>query len=107
MERYLRPTSFPQSSRARGDLTPLNLLSQGFLDCRLKLLEAAFEISAQMNSQRTPASLGQHLKISSGLRRLYDAERILLLRDREIGGIIAGNLQKHACVWTALISLTC
>ena len=59
-----------------------------------------------MDAQRAPAALSQHVEIAARLRRLDDTKRVFLPRDRQILGIVAGDLQKHAAIRPALIGLT-
>src|SRR5579864_9183755 len=59
-----------------------------------------------MHTQRSPFAIGQHLKVSTGLRRLYGSECVLLPRNRQIDSIVAGNLQEHASVRAAFIGLS-
>jgi hypothetical protein len=58
-----------------------------------------------MHSQRAPFAVCQHLKISASLRRFYDSECVLLSGHRKISRIVASDLQKHASVWAAFVSL--
>src|SRR5258708_2546581 len=58
-----------------------------------------------MHTQSAALALRQHLKIAARLRRFDHAKGVLLPRDRQIYRIIAGNLQKNAGVWAALIGL--
>src|SRR5260370_12337454 len=60
---------------------------------------------AEMHAQHTPAALGQHLEVAARLRRLDDGEGEFLPGDRKVVGILAGDLQEHAGVWTALVGL--
>ena len=59
-----------------------------------------------MNAQGSAAALGQDLEVPAGLRSFDHSERVLLPRNRQVGGIIAGDLQKHTAVWAALVGLS-
>ena len=59
----------------------------------------------QMHAQRTAAALREHLEIAARLRRFDYAKSIFLAGHREIGGIIACDLQEHAAVRPALVRL--
>ena len=61
---------------------------------RRQPVEAGCQVLAQMHSQSPAAAFGQDLEISAGLRRFDDAEGVLLSRHRQVGGIVAGDLQK-------------
>src|SRR6202030_2714144 len=63
-----------------------------------------------------PVAFGQHLEIAARLRRFDDAESVLSgpalgdsgtwrFRHLEIGGVVAGDLQEHACTRTSLVGL--
>src|SRR6478736_8140109 len=60
---------------------------------------------AEMYTQHPPSAFGQHLEIAARLRRLDDAEGVFLVRHREIGRIVAGDLEEHAGVRAALVGL--
>src|SRR5260370_32330956 len=59
-----------------------------------------------MESQSPAATLGKHREIAARLRGLDHAERVPLTGDRQIFGIIAGDLQKNAAVGTAFVGLS-
>src|SRR5690242_21897432 len=61
---------------------------------------------ANVYTQCAPLAQHQHLEIAPRLRRLDNAETVFAARDRDIGRRIAGDLQKHAGVWPALVGLT-
>ena len=58
-----------------------------------------------MNAQDTPAAFREHVEITARLRRLDDPEGIFLVWNREIEGVVAGDLQKNATVRAAFIGL--
>src|ERR1043166_626533 len=64
-------------------------------------------LSAEMHPQRSPASVEEHLKVTTSLRGLYDAEGIFLTGHGKIESIIRRYLQKHAVISAALVSLAC
>src|SRR5437868_5493833 len=59
-----------------------------------------------MNPESAAMPLGQYLKIAASLRGFNDAEGVLLTRRRQIDRIIARDLQKHAAVWAAFVTLS-
>jgi hypothetical protein len=46
------------------------------------------EIGRKMNPKYPTISFGEHLEVTSCLRCLHNAERVLLPGDRNIGGVI-------------------
>src|SRR5215470_5624895 len=58
-----------------------------------------------MHAQRAPSPLGKHCEIPPRLRRLNDTERVFLFGNREVIGIVAGDLQEDAAVRPSLVSL--
>src|SRR5438094_7759702 len=58
-----------------------------------------------MYAQGTPATVGEYLKIAASLRCFHDPECKLLAGNRKVGTILARDLQEHARVRTALVSL--
>src|ERR1700745_1513156 len=58
-----------------------------------------------MNSQCATISIRKNLQITARLRAFYDPEGVFLLRYGNIGSVIASDLEKHAGVGPALISL--
>src|SRR5579871_142278 len=79
-------------------------------DCRknslLETLQPRLYILWQMHSQRTPFAIGQYLKVSPSLSRLYGSECVLLSWHRQINSIVARDLQEHASVRTAFVGLS-
>ncbi len=59
-----------------------------------------------MNPQSAALAFNQHLKIAARLRCLYHAESVFLLRHLQVFCFIAGNLQEHAGIRAAFVSLT-
>src|SRR5215470_19265306 len=80
-------------------------LRQGLFDRFRQLCEIALYVFAQMHAQGSAAALRKHGKITTRLRGLDDPESVLLPWDGEIGGVIAGNLEKDAGIGTALVGL--
>ena len=68
-------------------------------------LEAGCQVVAQMDPQRAASAFRQHLEISAGLRRFHDAEGVFLAGHGQVGGIVAGDLQKDSAVRSALVGL--
>jgi hypothetical protein len=77
--------------------------------------EARRHVGAEMQAQDAPPALAEHLEVALCLRRLDGAETVLMPRQPpqppqpphiEIGGVVAGDVQKHAGVRAALIGLT-
>ena len=58
-----------------------------------------------MNAKRPAPAFGQHVEIAPRLRCLDDAETVFVARHIEVDGIIAGDLQKHSGIGSALIGL--
>src|SRR5579859_4427260 len=68
-------------------------------------LQAAPDVRAQVRTQRTALAFGQNLEIAARLRRFHNAESVLLAGHRQIVGVVASDLEEHAGVRTALVSL--
>ncbi len=58
--------------------------------------EIGRQILAEVNTERAAMAICEHLKISTSLGRLHHPERILLLRYRQVFGVVAGDLQEHS-----------
>ena len=71
----------------------------------LELGKAGFQIALEMYAQRAPAALQQHIEIAAGLRRFHHAKTRAVRRDRQILGVVRGDLQKHAAVRPAFVGL--
>ena len=69
------------------------------------VLQAGGHVRAEMDAQRAPAALGQHLEVAARLGRLDDAEGVLLARHRQVVRVVAGDLQEDAAVRPALVGL--
>src|SRR5579883_2675837 len=67
--------------------------------------KASFDVRSKMNAQSTAVAFGKNLKVAAGLRRLYHSEGVLLPGHRKIGGIVTRDLQEHAGIRAAFISL--
>src|SRR5215831_3001769 len=59
-----------------------------------------------MNAQRAPSPFCQHLKVAASLRRLDHAEAVGMAWHANVGGIVTGDLQKHAGIRTTLEDLS-
>ncbi len=57
---------------------------QRAVKCSLEFGEAGFQIALDMNPQRAPAALDQHVKIAARLRRFHNAKARAMRRDRQI-----------------------
>ena len=72
-----------------------------------QLAETPCHIRPQMNPQDAAVSPGKDLEVSTGLRRLHNAEGVLLLQYGDIMMVIAGELEENTCIRTALVHLAC
>src|ERR1700688_4122076 len=77
-------------------------LPDGVLESR----EAGRDVRTEMDAQEPSPALRQHLEVAARCRRLDDAESVFLPRDRQIVGLVAGDLQKNAGVRAALVGLS-
>ena len=59
----------------------------------------------EMDTQRAPTALHQHLEIAARLRRLHHAEAVGMAGHVDIGRIVAGDLQEHAGIRPAFVGL--
>src|SRR5215510_921784 len=59
-----------------------------------------------MHPQGPAAPLGEYGKISAGLRGLDHSEGIFLPGNRQVGSVVAGDLEEYAAVRTALVGLS-
>ena len=64
------------------------------------------DVRTKMGAERTALALHQDLEIPSCLSRLDYAERVFLVRHRQIEGVVARDLQEDARVRAALIGLS-
>src|SRR6185295_6161063 len=81
-------------------------LGQRFIDRRGERCEPRLDVLADVHTQRTPAALDQYRQVAASLRRFHHAERELVARNFDIRGIVARDLQEHAGVRPAFVSLT-
>src|SRR5262245_28926372 len=58
-----------------------------------------------MHTQSPAAALREHFEIAPRLRRLYHSKCVLLSGDRQVRGIVTGDLEKHSRIRAALVSL--
>jgi hypothetical protein len=68
-------------------------------------VEAGRDGGAQVDAQRPVPALGEHLQIAPRLCGLDDAERVPLSGHREIGLVVAGELEDDTTVRATLIRL--
>ena len=92
-----------------GDCIALHALRSGerLLDGALQRGEASGDVAAEMHAQRAAVAIRENLKIAARLRRFHHAECVFLARNRKIRSIVAGDLQEHAGIWSALVCLPC
>src|ERR1700694_2719538 len=93
------------SGRARGP-SPHDTRLQNLLYQFCKFGETCFHIAAEVQAQRPALAVGQNLEIAPSLCCLYYSESVLLSGNRQVLGIVACDLQEHAAVGAALISLS-
>ena len=60
-----------------------------------------------MDTQRPAIAIGKHAEVAASLGSLDDAKRVFLAGDGNVGGVVAGELEKDAGVRAALVGLTC
>src|SRR5260370_16962419 len=58
-----------------------------------------------MHAEGAAIALRQHREIAACLRRFHYAEGVCLAGHREVGSVVAGDLQEHAAIRPALVSL--
>src|SRR6266568_4012386 len=80
-------------------------LRQYLPDDGFELRQVCLRVFPNMHPQGAPVSIGEHLEVAAGLRRLDDAKGIFMSGNRQINGVVAGNLQKNSAVGTAFIGL--
>src|SRR5882672_11472964 len=76
------------------------------LHCSCQCREPALQVFPEMGTQGTAAAFGKNGKIAAGLPRLHDSKRVLLSRNRQVLGVVAGNLQENAAIRAAFIGLS-
>src|SRR5437667_3316508 len=102
----LRHKGVQQSSCKRGRLrSSLDKELDKCLDRGSQPSQSVTNIRSQMHPQRAPATFVEYFKIATGLRCFYNSESVVLIRDRQVGRLIASDLQKDSTVGTTLISL--
>src|SRR5260370_41131848 len=67
--------------------------------------EIAFHVFAEVDAKRAAIAIGEHGEVATRLGGLHDAKGEFLPRDRNIGGVIAGELKKNTRVRAAFVSL--
>ena len=75
-------------------------------DSRAEHVQSSRDIRAEMHAERATFTLDQDREVPARLRRLDHTERILLTRDRDVPGIVAGDLEEDTAVRTAFVGLT-
>ena len=85
---------------------PFRLLCECGVDCGSESLETLAYDGAEMNAHGAPATRLEHRQIASRLGGDDDPKAVLLARNREVDGVIRGNLQKDASVRSALVVLS-
>src|ERR1022692_565991 len=105
--------SCPLCSKRRTRLAPMrpsptmpSCMSDGPSHQFRQLAQASRHVRPEMDAEGPPPAVRQHLEIAARLGGLHRAERVRLARDREIVGIVAGDLQEHAAVRPALVGLS-
>src|SRR6266403_916405 len=68
--------------------------------------ETCFHVAAEVHAQRPALAVGQNLEIAPSLCCLYYSESVLLPGNRQVLGVVAGDLQEHAAIRAAFISLS-
>src|SRR6516164_11783036 len=59
-----------------------------------------------MDTQRAAAAFCKDSKVAPRLRRLDHAKGVLLARNRQVLGVVAGDLQEYAGIGSALVGLS-
>src|SRR6266702_5152518 len=80
-------------------------LRQSLFDRFREFREIALYVLAEVDAERPAIAIGKNGEIAARLGGLDDAKGEFLARDRNIGSIIAGELEKNAGVRTALVGL--
>ena len=70
------------ASRPRRAMTRQHSRTQGLLDGLAEAGEAPVQVAVDVDAESAPSSLGQHLEVASGLRRLDHTERVALAGHR-------------------------
>src|SRR5579872_4140753 len=74
-------------------------------DCRSQLFETRFEVFAEMHPQGAAAAFDEHLEVSASLSGFDYAKCKLLAGHGKVDCVVAGDLQEHTRVRTALVGL--
>src|ERR1700754_470083 len=90
---------FPGIARRR---LPEGLLNGGSESCKTCL-----DILAEMHAQDAAVAFGKHLEVASRLCGFDNAEGVFLPRHRDVGLVVASDLQEDAAVRPALVCLSC
>ena len=72
---------------------------------RARVSRPAATSVAEMDAERPAAALGEHREVAARLRRLDDAEGVRCPGTARSRGVVAGDLQEHARVRSALVGL--
>src|SRR6266446_3298524 len=80
-------------------------LAYGLRDGFRERLQVLLHVRPQVRPQRAAFAFGQNLEITARLRSLHHTESIFLARHRQIVRVVAGNLEEHARIRAALVSL--
>src|SRR5260221_7045815 len=83
----------------------LPALCECLVNRRLQGCEPCFHVFAEMHAKGASPALRKYCEIAAGLRGLDDTERIFLVGDRKIDGVVTGDLQEDAGVGSAFIGL--
>src|SRR5437016_8180910 len=59
-----------------------------------------------MDTQRATAAFCEDGKVAAGLGRLDHAKGVLLPGNRQVLGVVAGDLQEHAAIGSAFVGLS-
>ena len=81
-------------------------VSDSLLHCGFQNCQTGFQVAAQVHTQCPTSSLCQYLEVTASLCGFYDAEGIFLSRHRQFHRVVAGDLQKHSGIRTALVRLS-
>ena len=70
-----------------------------------ELRKARLYVAAEVHAQRAALAVGENLKVPASLRRFHHSESVLLSGNRQVGRVVAGDLQEDAAVGPAFVSL--
>src|SRR6516225_11777601 len=59
-----------------------------------------------MHSQRASSTFCQHLEIATGLSGFHNSEGVFLFRNRNVVGVVTGQLQEDSAIGAALVGLS-